>query len=329
MAHTLSRRWILATVAVWTLGGSAHAADLRSARTALTQGQHDAASVALHAILQAEPRNPDAHLLLCRVELAAGNPDTAASECEAALENGFDHQSEAQDWAGRAYGAKAAKSSMLTAFSLARKVRTAFESAVALDTSSSAAIDDLSDFYIQAPAIVGGGMEKAAALADRSADSNPAAAHRTRALLAQKHGDNAAAEREFRAAVAVAHQPAAIFDLANFLSLTGRPDAAVDLAKSAAAADKPRSAVSVDAARLLLGLHPDAAEPVIWLKEYLASPARSDAEPAYRVEVLLGNLLVKAGRGQEARNAYTAALQMYANDTAAKQALSRLPRGGA
>ena len=323
------RRTVEATVLGLGLAGVAHAADLAAARAALLAGQHDAAASGLHSILQLEPRNAEAHLLLCRVELAAANADAAAAECDSALTDGLEDASSAQDWAGRALGSKAAKANPLSAFALARRVRTAFEEAVALEPASTAALNDLTDFYVQAPAIVGGGLEKAAALADRSATVNAAAAHRTRALLAQKRGDTATAEREFRAAIDVSHHPAAMVDLAIFLRSTGRPDAAAAAASVAAAADKPRTAASVDAATLLLGLNRNVAEAVGWLQEYLASAGRSDDAPAYRVEVQVGDALARAGNAKGAREAYLAALRLYADYDPAKQALRRLPGGGA
>ena len=60
------------------------------------------------------------------------------------------------DWLGKAYGRRAEESSVLTAFSYANKTRAAFEKAVALDSRNLEALDDLFEYYLEAPGIVWG-----------------------------------------------------------------------------------------------------------------------------------------------------------------------------
>ncbi len=92
-----------------------------------------------------------------------------------------------QMWLGRAYGMKASRV-LLTALPLAKKVRISFEKAVQLNGSDIEAMSDLGEFYVGAPGIVGGGLDKAAALADRMQPLSAEKAHRLRALIAQKTG---------------------------------------------------------------------------------------------------------------------------------------------
>lgn len=68
--------------------------------------------------------------------------------------------SNAQLWLGRSWGRRA-ESNKLMGFSWARKTKDALEKAVFLDPRNSEALDDLFEFYLQAPGIVGGGIEKA------------------------------------------------------------------------------------------------------------------------------------------------------------------------
>lgn len=74
--------------------------------------------------------------------------------------------SNAQLWLGRAWGRRA-ESNKLMGFSWARKTRDALEKAVLLNPRNSDALDDLFEFYLEAPGIVGGGLEKAEGVAKK------------------------------------------------------------------------------------------------------------------------------------------------------------------
>src|SRR3954447_17779725 len=67
------------------------------------------------------------------------------------------NSSAVQLWLGRAYGRRAETSFALAALGDATKARKAFERAVELDPSNLDAVNDLFEFYLQAPGIVGGG----------------------------------------------------------------------------------------------------------------------------------------------------------------------------
>ncbi len=134
------------------------------AEAALLQGRADDAIRLLQPQLAADPDNAPAHLLLCRVYLSEDLPDAAVPECDAAAARAAG-DSTTQLWLGRAYGAKASAANPIHAFELARKVRADFERAVQLNGNSGPALSDLGEFYVEAPAIVGGGLDKARALA--------------------------------------------------------------------------------------------------------------------------------------------------------------------
>ncbi|MEX2352993.1 MAG: hypothetical protein WD709_02310 [Gammaproteobacteria bacterium] len=72
-------------------------------------------------------------------------------------------------WLGRSYGRLAEQSNFLNALSLAIKTRRNLERAVELDEHNIAAMEDLLAFYSQAPALVGGGHDKAENLRERLA----------------------------------------------------------------------------------------------------------------------------------------------------------------
>src|ERR1700722_2332436 len=78
-----------------------------------------------------------------------------------------------QTWLGRAWGRRAETSFALKAMGYATKTRQAFEKALQLDPGNAEALGDLFDFYVEAPGIIGGGMDKAAGLFPQFAKYDP------------------------------------------------------------------------------------------------------------------------------------------------------------
>lgn len=290
----------LGVLALLALPCSSRAADLTSATSALLQGNSDSAVAQLKVVLGSDPSNGQAHLLLCRAYYAQSMGSAAASECTAALRT-LGNDSSAQDWAGRAYGMQAESAGPISGLRLALKVRNAFEAAVRLDPGNSAAFNDLSEYYVEAPSIVGGGFEKAALLADRSAAALPQNAHRARALSAEKQKDYATAEREFRAATAAGNKPNAWADLGAFYSRRSQNDQAADALRRAIALDRAHDATLVDAATTLTEINREPRLAERALRDYLDSPSKSDAAPAFRVHVTLAKLLRNEGNNAEAK----------------------------
>jgi tetratricopeptide (TPR) repeat protein len=294
-----------------------------AAEQALMQGQIDAAVASFQRLAAANPRDGQTYLLLCRSFYAEGHADAAIDACGRAV-RALPRSSEAQDWMGRAYGMKAEHAGPIAGLNLALKVKAAFEAAVALDPGNGAAANDLSEFYIDAPSIIGGGLDKAAALADRIANQLPQQAHRMRALAAEKRKDYATAEREFRAAVEVANRPDAWADLGAYYLRRGQYDQAVHALKDCLAVDRAKDASVVDAASLLDEMHREQGLAQQALREYLAGDSKSDAAPVIRVHVMLGKMLAGAGDKAGAKIEFDKALEMASGYAPAKQALQEL-----
>ncbi len=70
-------------------------------------------------------------------------------------------------WLGKSYGRLAQQSGLLKAYNLSSKTREALEQAVALDDTNIDALEDLLEFYEQAPFFLGGGEDKASRLRER------------------------------------------------------------------------------------------------------------------------------------------------------------------
>ena len=290
---------------------------------ALRHGRVDEATNLLRTRLAAAPDDATAHQLLCRAAYAEDLADTAVDECQKAV-GAAPNDGDSQMWLGRSLGMKAGKVNKFSAFSLARQVRTAFERAVQLSPDNPRAAGDLGQFYIGAPSIVGGGTDKAEALAAQIGHRLPAESHRLLALLAEKHGDNATAEHEFQQAVDFGHTPEAYIDLGFFYQRARRPDESATQIDKAIAADHTHGPVLVDAASILTDAkrQPDIAEKA--LRDYLVSDGQSDSAPAFKAHVQLGRLLALKGDRSGARAQFEAALALAANYAPARGALNGL-----
>ncbi|WP_254059624.1 lipopolysaccharide assembly protein LapB [Granulicella sp. L46] len=299
------------------------ASERAAAERALMQGQIDEAVARAQRLAAADPKDGQAYLLLCRSFYAEAHAEEAIDACTRATEI-LPRSSDAQDWLGRAYGMKAERAGPIAGLSLALKVRAAFESAVALDPGNGDAINDLGEFYIDAPMIIGGGLDKSAALANQAMALRPQPAHRILAMTAEKKKDYGTAEREFRAAVAVANRADAWNDLGAFYRRRGEYDKAVEALKQGLAVDRAKDASLVDTASLLDRMHrePELAEKA--LRDYLGSGVKSDDAPAIKVHVMLGKLLQNEGDKAGAKIEFETALQMASRYAPAKQALQQL-----
>ncbi len=147
-------------------------------------------------------------------------------------------KSEYAHWLGRGFGRRAEISNWFSAPGYASKARQYFEQAVALDPVNEEALNDLFDFYLQAPGFLGGGYDKAQAIAQRIAARNPAEGSFAQAQLSDKRKQYDTAEEQLRRAAELApRQVGRVLDLAKYLAKRGRiqeSDAAFDKAEKLA-----------------------------------------------------------------------------------------------
>ncbi len=191
-------------------------------------------------------------------------------------------------WLGRAYGRRAETSNWMMAGFHAAKTRQYLEKAVALSPHYNEALNDLFAYYLEAPGFLGGGLDKAEAIALRIAERSPAEYQFAEAQLAEKRKDYPAAEQHLHHAIEQApREVGRVIDLATYLARRGRmeeSDAAFAQAEKLAPGD-PRIAFaraktdvehkrSLDQARQLL-------------KKYLESNITPDDPPKQSAEKLL------------------------------------------
>jgi tetratricopeptide (TPR) repeat protein len=228
-------------------------------------------------------------------------------------------------WLARAYGRKAGDSSPLAAAGLAHKAKNEFERAVQLDPANVDARSDLSKYYVQAPAVMGGGLDKAREQAAQVSRYDAAEAHSILAQIAAKEKRYDEAESQFRSAVKEAHNPATYWlQLADFYRLRGRFDDVQKTVLTAVAQPSRSGENYFDAANELYLSGRDFPDAAQYLQKYLDSGGLVENAPAFRAHYLLGQIYEKMGRGADATSEYEASLALASGFDRARKALGRL-----
>ena len=155
------------------------------------------------AKLQTNPNDRAANLELCKIFIATGGYDSAITFGQKTVKLG-PNDSNCHLWLARAYGMKAEHSNFLKAFFLVKKAKGQFERAASLDSANLAAQFDLFQYYVFAPAIVGGSTKRAIAQRNLIGRSPNAGPYRflTDAVLHQDKEELDSAEYYYRRAIA-------------------------------------------------------------------------------------------------------------------------------
>lgn len=320
-------RCLLSAVVVAIFGASiAIAAADETAPALIAGGNVDEAIAELHGAIRTSPNDASAHNLLCRAYFSLGQWDNGISECEKAVSlspnNGQFHL-----WLGRIYGEKADKSAFMLAASLARKVRREFEAAVHLSPRNVDARNDLAEFYLEAPGIVGGGRDKAEQQANSLASIDPASAHWVKGRIAEKQRDFATADLEYHEAIAASSGRASTWlNLGLFYKHRSQFDQMERALSHVRTAPLDRPDALVDAAEILIHTQRNLPEAAELLRAYLHSSAKVEQAPAFKVHFLLGSACEKLGDKQNAANEYRSALELAREFRPAQDALQRVTR---
>ncbi len=291
----------------------------------LKAGKADQAIHALNLAIARAPQDARSYHLLSRVYYQLELWDNSMRMAEKAL--ALDPQNSSYHlWLGRAMGRKAEEANPFTAFGLARKVKTEFERAVALDANNLPARSDLSEFYLEAPGFLGGDKNKAKQQADFVAAHDRALASYIYARVQEKQG-NTGAEAEYKKAIAASAQPSRYWvELAHFYRRTGRLSEMEDAVRRAVSAAQQGEPSEFDAAALLVHSGRNFAGAAQILRHYVSEEDPSEDGPAFRAHYLLGVLLEKQGKKKEAAAEFQTALNMASEYRPAQDALARVSR---
>jgi len=191
-------------------------------------------------------------------------------------------------WLGRAYGRRAETSNPFSALGHASKTHQSFEKAVELDPKNFEAINDLFEYYLEAPGFAGGGLDKATHIADRIAERDPAEGNYARARIAEKRKEYPSAEEHLRRAIQLApRQVGRVIDLAKFLAKQGRFQESDEtfVAAEKLAPDAPKVMYARAATYIQAGRNLDTAR--VLLEKYLAASLTPEDPPRSEARKLL------------------------------------------
>jgi Flp pilus assembly protein TadD len=191
-------------------------------------------------------------------------------------------------WLGRAWGRRAETSGWLKAGFNASKARQCFERAVTLDPHNREAKNDLFDFYLNAPGFLGGGMDKAEAIAQSIASERPPESEFEEAQIADRRKDYAGAEAHLRRAMELAPNEAGrIVDLARYIAKRGRLSESDALFEKARKLEPSKPTVAFAEARVDIENHRNLEQARGLLEGYLHASLTPDDPPRQEAEKLL------------------------------------------
>jgi len=197
-------------------------------------------------------------------------------------------KSEHHNWLGKAYGRRAETANPFSAPGLASRARRSFERAVELDPGNVEAASDLFEYYLHAPGFLGGGLDKAARLAEQIKANDPAQYHYLMARLAEKRKEFKTAEEQLRRAVDLApRQVGRVLDLARFLGRQGRLPESEAAFERAAAIDPADPRILFEKASVYIRNKRNLDTARALLKRYLESELTPDHPPRAEAEKLL------------------------------------------
>jgi tetratricopeptide (TPR) repeat protein len=140
----------------------------------VAEGHFKRALPLVQARLASDPDDAQANYLLSFIALAMDDREGALSPAERAValqpDNSAYHVQLAES-----LGSIAERASVLSQIALTRRFKKEIETALALDPKNTDALFDLMKFYVRAPALFGGDMKKAHALADEIVAIDPVA----------------------------------------------------------------------------------------------------------------------------------------------------------
>lgn len=239
------------------------------------------------ALLNKEAGDACSNFLIARNYFMLGDYKKATDYLQKAIAS-EPNNGEYIDWLGKVYGKRAETSNPLLAPPLAVKARQSFERSTQLDPKNSEALEDLFDFYLEAPGFLGGGSDKASDVAQKIAVVDPSEGHFVQAKLAQKRKQYADAEMYFRRSIAA--DPQALghrIAFARFLANQGRIRESDEVLFTAAKDQPDAPRLWFARADMLIRQKRNLTDAKTLLQRYLHAPVTVDDPPKERALALL------------------------------------------
>ena len=252
------------------------------------------------------------------------DPEAATAAADAALKT-FPKDADVLLWAGRAYGQRALSSSVFTKMSWAKKCREAWERAIEAAPGNVEARFELLRYYLMAPGIAGGSVEKAAAQAARLGDLDAMRGYVARGMIADHEKKPKEAEAAYRKAMEAdqfgVQGPIA---LASFFARQKRWPEARAIFDRRVAADPNDAFALYQLGRLSLLSGEEMEKGLTLFDRFLSLEAPKDGPTHGDARWRKGLLLEKLGRTPAAIAEYREALKVQPGHAGAKRELERL-----
>ena len=280
-------------------------------------------SLSTESAAQAGKAAFDEGMRLMRLNKAAAAEKQFERAVAADPQNGTYHL-----WLGNAVGQQAISASTIRQPFMARRVKSEFERAVALDPELLDARDGLIQFYLMAPGLMGGSDAKAREQQREIAKRSVARGHLAAATVSWAGKDTAGTERAIRAAVAAEPDSArTVITLAQRQAGWGRVAAAFASLDGFLARHPRDIAVRFQVGRLAANSGQQLGRGEIVLRELLGEPEweSTNLRPSRAaVHYRLGMVLEKSGKKSDAKASYERAVVLDPQLKPAKDALAAL-----
>ena len=231
-------------------------------------------------------------------------------------------------WLGRAIGSKAQHASVLKQPFLAKKVKAQFEQAVELDGSNLEARSDLISYYLMAPGIMGGSVEKAKEQAATIAAQDRYQGHLAMARVHSHEKNNDLYERELLAAAAAKPEEVGPrVELGYLYQRLERWDDAFRTFDELTKNDKARRNAQYQVGRTGAMSGRKLEHAAASLEAYLAGTPGPNEPPAAAAHFRLAQVYEKLGRVPQAKAELEATLRLEPKHAEAKKALDKLNSG--
>ncbi len=231
-------------------------------------------------------------------------------------------------WLGRAYGYQAMRASVLKQPGLARKVRREFETASRLAPDNLEARFGLIEYYVRAPAILGGSLEKARDEAEEVRKRSALEGHRAFGRIAELRKQADLALGEYRQALAEFPDSAEpSYWLGAFYARRKDYAKAFEAYEKLLERDPGQMVARYQIGRLasVSGQNLERGEEC--LRRYLEHDPGPDEPSLASAHYHLGVLYEKRGSQELARREYSAALEIEPSLADAREALTRTIHG--
>lgn len=308
-----------------TASGQTAPVDSLLARADRALGDGDAASAErlFSEVLSLESGEHRALCGLAIVGLIEGDPDKAIKYARKAVK-ADKKNSRYHFMLANGYGMKANKGGLRAMF-YGGKFKQECELAVEYDPENVQAHLALMSFYVHAPSVMGGGMEKAKERAETIASIDVSYGHVAHAVIAKREDDNVAAESSYLAAAAVDSQNADGWSLlGTFYIDVERPADAVPVFERVRELVPDDLVVVYQLARAHAEAEDDLAAAEEGFKAYIAAEDRPEEPEVASAHWRLGLVYEKQGRYAEAMAELDEAIRLNPEHVMAVESKERL-----